>query len=193
MSVADAAIVILAGGEATRFPGKLERPIAGEPMLLRVYKNARATPWPVYVAGKGSFGEEVDARLDCPLLVDRWPKAGPLAALLSACAEIRHERIFALAGDEPNVGPELIERIAGAWQPGDEAVLPEHDGRIEPLAALYSRRLLLREGFPLFARGKAAMNALIERTNARRIPVDGTYFSNVNTPADARRASGTRR
>jgi molybdopterin-guanine dinucleotide biosynthesis protein A len=192
-AVADAAIVILAGGEATRLPGKLERPIEGEPMLLRVYRRARATAWPVYVAAKGSFSSGIDAQLDCPILIDRWPRGGPLTALVSACGSIPHPRIFALAADEPNVDAALLETLATAWQPGDEAVVPEHDGRVEPLVALYERATLLREGFPLCVRGDAAMHALVERARMRRVRVDPAYFANVNTPADFRRATRNNR
>ena len=60
--------------------------------------------------------------------------------------------------------------------------------RVEPLAALYARSAVLREGFKLVVEGHGAMNALIERTQTRRVAVPGTYFANVNTPADLRRA-----
>jgi molybdopterin-guanine dinucleotide biosynthesis protein A len=49
------AIVLLAGGEARRFPGKLEFGVAGRPMLAHCYDRVRATGWPVFIAAKGSF------------------------------------------------------------------------------------------------------------------------------------------
>ncbi|MEO6835338.1 MAG: molybdenum cofactor guanylyltransferase [Candidatus Tumulicola sp.] len=184
----DTAIVILAGGAATRFPGKLERCIDGEPMLLRVYRNARATAWPVYIAGGGSFAPEIAARLDAPALADRWPGGGPLRALLSACEAIGYDRVFALAGDEPRADRTLLEALAAAWQAGDEAVVPEHGGRIEPLAALYARTAVLRAGRMAIAWGDDAMRALVERAKTRFVPVSQSYFVNVNTPEDLRRA-----
>ncbi|HEY5425106.1 MAG TPA: molybdenum cofactor guanylyltransferase [Candidatus Tumulicola sp.] len=183
------AIVILAGGRATRFPGKLERTIDGEPMLLRTYRNARATGWPVYLAGNGSIAVELAARIDAPVLTDRWPGAGPLRAFLSACAMIADERAFALAADEPRVDRRLLEAVNAAWQAGDEAVVPEHDGRIEPLAALYLRAAVLREGAATIERGNESMHGLIERTKARRVSVSPSYFVNVNTPEDLRHAA----
>jgi molybdopterin-guanine dinucleotide biosynthesis protein A len=183
----DIAIVILAGGNASRFPNKLEQSIDGEPMVVRVFRAMRATSWPVYVAGKGSFTAEIDARLECPLLVDRWPGSGPLGALLSACGEIAHERVFAVAADEPLVDARLLETLASAWREGDRAVVPEHDGRIEPLAALYATSSVIHEGFTLFGQARSGMHDLIERLSAHRVPVSGSYFANVNTPADLRR------
>ncbi len=183
------AIVILAGGLATRFPGKLERPLDGEPILMRVYRNARATGLPVYIAGSERFTPSIAGKLPAPMLIDRWPGGGPLRGLLSACESLRHERIFALAADEPRVDADLLAALAAAWQPGDEAVVPRHDGRIEPLAAFYLRGALVREAGALLAQGNASMHALVERLRTRFATAAASYFTNVNTPEDLRRAA----
>jgi molybdopterin-guanine dinucleotide biosynthesis protein A len=179
------AVVMLAGGEARRFLGKLEHAIGGEPMVVRVYRNLRAAGWPVYVAAKGSFPPPVDAELDAPFLIDRWPGGGPLHALLSACTAIRAERVFAVAADQPQLDASVLRQLAASWQPGDEAVVPEHDGRIEPLAGLYLRSTIVREGFALRRNGHSAMHDLVGRIATRRVAIDGKYFHNVNRFADA--------
>ena len=56
--------------------------------------------------------------------------------------------------------------------------------RIEPLAALYDRRAILREGSTLLRGGRSAMHALVERLTARFVPLDKCYFHNVNREAD---------
>ncbi len=178
------AIVVLAGGEARRFPGKLEHRIGGRAMVASTYERMRASGWPVYIAGKGSFSLDVDASLDAPLLVDRRPGGGPLDALLSACAAIRAQRVFAVAADQPRLDAAVLERLDASWRSGDEAVVPEHDGAIEPLAALYERRAILREGFELRRRRTRAMRDLIGRLAVRFVAFDAGYFHNVNTPAD---------
>jgi molybdopterin-guanine dinucleotide biosynthesis protein A len=94
----DLAIVILAGGRATRFPGKLEAAFDGEPLLARVYHHLRGVA-PVMIAGCDTFSDRLDALLDCPIVVDRWPDRGPLGGLLSAAHETHARRIFAVAGD----------------------------------------------------------------------------------------------
>jgi molybdopterin-guanine dinucleotide biosynthesis protein A len=182
--VVDTAIVLLAGGQARRFPGKLEHPIDGRAMLVRVYERVHAAGWPVYIAGQSSFSREVDAQLDAPLVIDRRPGGGPLRALLSACAAIRAERIFAVAADQPRFDAVVLRCLATAWQPGDEAVVPEHDGELEPLAALYARPALLAEGFELRRSGRSAMRDVIARLAARFVPLDAGYFYNVNRMAD---------
>jgi len=179
----DLAIVILAGGRATRFPGKLEVAVNGEPLLARVYHHLRDVA-PVTIAGRDTFSGRLDALLDCPIVVDRWPDRGPLGGLLSAAHETRASRIFAVAGDAPLVTAALVATLSKAWQDGDEAVVPEHDGRLEPLAALYQRAALLREGWECLHGEDRSMHALLARLRVRRVACDGKMFANVNTAED---------
>lgn len=178
------AIVLLAGGQARRFPHKLEQRIGGEPMILRCYRALRATGWPVYISANESFGSEIDTALDAPRLADREPGRGPLHAFVSACESIAADRVFAVAADQPRLEPSTLERLADAWQNGDEAVVPSHDGKVEPLAALYDRRAVVREASALQREGKDAMRALLERLATRYVPIDAKYFHNVNRPED---------
>jgi molybdenum cofactor guanylyltransferase len=177
------AIVLLAGGEATRFPGKLEREIEGRPMIVGVLEALKGR-WPIYVAGKAGFTLDVDAAIEWRPLIDRWPAGGPLLALLSAAPQIRSERIFAVAADQPRLERHVLERLSAAWQPGDEAVVPEHEGGIEPLAALYDRFALLREGERLRRAGRRAMRDLIAALATRLVRIERAYFHNVNAPSD---------
>lgn len=179
----DLAIVILAGGRATRFPGKLEAPFEGEPLLARVYRRVRGIA-PTTIAGRDTFSGALDAVLDCPIVVDRWPDRGPLGGLLSAAYEIDAARIFALAGDAPLVSAEIIDALRTAWRDGDEAVVPEHDGRLEPLAALYDREALLREAWDTLHGEDRSMHAFLSRLRVRRVPLDARAFANINTSAD---------
>jgi molybdenum cofactor guanylyltransferase len=179
----DVAIVILAGGRATRFPRKLETAISGEPMLARVYRQFRETG-PVVIAGRGTFSPALDELLECPIVIDRWPDRGPLGGLLSAALHSNAARIFAVAGDEPLVSPGVLETLLERWEPGDEAIVPEHDGCLEPLAALYDRDALIREASACLRGPKASMHALLARLHARRVSMPAKFFVNVNTADD---------
>ena len=186
------AVLVLAGGRGSRFPGKLEALVDGEPLVLRAFRAARATGWPVYVSAQGPFPSEIDRRLDCPVLIDRQPWGGPLRAIHSACETIARERILVLAADLPHVDAPLLERIADAWLPGDDAVVPRHEGRLEPLVALYARSAILQESFTLFGESRVAMHDLLERIGVHYLDVEADYFANVNTPADLAALSRTR-
>lgn len=180
------AVVILAGGEARRFPGKLERPVRGAPLLITVYKNVSGR-YPAYVCANATFSPALAAALDCPIIADDIPGQGPLGGLATAAAAIGEERIFAVAGDAPGVTLAVLDALIAAWKPGDECAVPEHDGRIEPLAALYLRSALLREATQALPGGRYSMHGLIDRLGTRRVPMAPHYFDNVNTEADLAR------
>jgi molybdopterin-guanine dinucleotide biosynthesis protein A len=181
--MAETAVLLLAGGQARRFPGKLEHRIDGQPMLARCYHHVRQAGWPVYLAVAGSFSSELDRQIDAPMLVDRRPGRGPLNAVIDGCAAIRAERIFAIAADQPELRAPLLQRLAAAWEDGDEAVVPEHDGILEPLAALYDRRAVLSAALELHG-GRGAMHDLLARLRVRRVACDAGQFKNVNRRED---------
>ncbi len=175
----DLGICILAGGEATRLPHKLEREIGGKPLLARVYENLSG-PYPVYISGKSSFSPALDALLACPVIVDRWNRRGPLAGILSVFCEVPHERIFVCAADAPFVDLGVVTTLAQAWKPGDEAVIAE------PLLAIYKRDAFLQAGLPVLQRGSGAVKDVAARLRARAITVPLRSTMNINTEADLR-------
>jgi molybdopterin-guanine dinucleotide biosynthesis protein A len=177
------AVVILGGGKALRLPGKLERSFEGRPLLLHVYENVRSAG-PVYISAKATFSIETDAALECPIVIDRWPGRGPVAGLVSTADVLREPRFFAVAGDAPGITTEVLSQLRAAWEDGDEAVVPQHDGQREPLAALYDREAFLREARILLRTGDASMHALLDRLRVRYVTMPAQSFVNINTAAD---------
>jgi molybdenum cofactor guanylyltransferase len=182
--MASTAVLLLAGGESRRFPGKLEHRVDGCAMVAQVCERVRATGLPIFIAARASFSRPIDAQLGFPMLIDRRPGGGPVQAFLSACTQIRAERVFAVAADQPRLDASVLDALRSAWRPDDEAVVPEHDGKIEPLAALYERCAILREGFELRRRRATSMRELIARVAARFVTLDRRYFQNVNRLSD---------
>ncbi|HEY1728651.1 MAG TPA: molybdenum cofactor guanylyltransferase [Candidatus Baltobacteraceae bacterium] len=183
-------VVILAGGGATRLPKKLELEAGGVPMLVRVYRNV-SVGRKTYISCAGSFSPHLDALLDCPMVVDRWPGRGPLGGLVSTMEVMETPLVFAVAGDAPFIDSTFIDRLANVWEAGDEAVVPAHPGktgkRLEPLAALYDRAAFLREGTKALGSSNESLHATVAHMHIREFPVsreDERLFTNVNTPAD---------
>ena len=178
-------VVILAGGEATRFPGKLESDAGGVPLLVRVYRNV-ASAGPVYVSASRSFTREIDAELDCPIVIDRWPQRGPLAGLYSTFAHVREPLVFVVAGDAPFVDSAVVREVHAYWEPGVQAVVPvNNQGRLEPLCALYDRAAFLAVAAEVLREGSGGVAAAVERLPARRVQLSNErVFSNVNTTYD---------
>jgi molybdopterin-guanine dinucleotide biosynthesis protein A len=177
-------VLILAGGQATRLPNKLALDAGDAPMIVRVYRNV-SPGRETFISCKATFPPEIDALLPCPMVVDRWPLRGPLAGLLSTLEQMRSRYVFAVAGDSPFVTSAFIDRLADELRPGDDAVVPRHGDRIEPLAAVYDRESFLRAGLPVLTAGKGALRLVIDRLATRYLTVnDEQIFANVNTPAD---------
>jgi molybdopterin-guanine dinucleotide biosynthesis protein A len=189
MSSADApiAVVILAGGAASRLPGKLEMRAGGDPLLVRVYRNVREAG-AVYVSAAGGFPPEIDRALECPIIVDRWPKRGPLAALYNVLPKVREARVLVVAGDAPFVDAGLADALRAEWEPGCQAVVPVNQaGVLEPLCALYDRAALLEAAREVLAGGSGGVAAAVERLHAKRVRLSNErVFANVNTAADCR-------
>ncbi len=187
MNAHDIGVLILGGGEATRFPGKLERAAGQLPMIARVYRNV-SSGRETFISCKATFAPDVDALLPCPMVVDRWSLRGPLAGILSTMHCMRSPWVFTVAGDAPFVTSAFIERLATHIRPGDQAVVPRHDGHIEPLAAIYDRTAFVRAGMPLLLAGRGALRGVIDALTTNYVTVDAgggdDIFANVNTPAD---------
>jgi molybdopterin-guanine dinucleotide biosynthesis protein A len=183
-----AGVVVVAGGEATRLPGKLALDAAGVPLLVRTYRNVSRNR-EAFISCKATFAPPIDAALDAPLVVDRWPRRGPLAGLISTMALMRSPYVFAVAADAPFVDSAFLEKLENALQTGDEGVVPVHGSgaalRLEPLAALYDRLAFLREGFAEMRTGRGSVAAAVARLRARMLPcADSAFLTSINTPAD---------
>jgi molybdenum cofactor guanylyltransferase len=165
--------VVLAGGQATRFPGKLQARFGDVPLLEHVLRNVSPAANQVVVAAQ--------------------PADGPLGGLLAALEEVRERFVFVVAGDAPFVDAAIVRELASLWRAGDEAVVVAGTTggthRVEPLVALYDSDALRREGPAALAAG-GSMLAAIAKLHARFVVLDVAphTLSNVNTPAELERA-----
>ena len=186
----DIAVVILAGGQASRFPGKLESDAGGIPLLLRVYRNVREIG-PVFVSVNAPLSENLTRAMECTLVNDREPGRGPLGGLISAFESIRQTRCFVAAGDAPLIGEGVFSQLAAAWDDRYDAVVAERGGRIEPLCAIYRREAFLREARGELERGSGAVRAVAEMLAHARVTLkDERALASVNTPGDREKLLG---
>src|SRR5947209_1200913 len=112
---AGVAVCLLAGGEATRFPGKLERTIDGVPLLKRSYDGVR-TIGPVVVSVKIASQAKVLEGEPVTIVTDNEPGRGPLEGLISVFSVIAQPWIFVAPGDAPNAGRRLFDQLLLAWE-----------------------------------------------------------------------------
>lgn len=181
-------VVLLAGGGATRLPGKLALPSPDVPLVVRTYRNL-AGDRDFVLSCAASFDPALAALLPIPAVADRTPGRGPLGGLLSALASVAWPAAFAIAGDMPFVDRAFLERMEAAWQAGDEALVPAYvragTTHTEPLAALYDRVAFLREGTRVFESGRGSVRLVLERLRTRYLENENPrLFANINTPHD---------
>ncbi len=184
-------IVIVAGGRATRLPGKLTANAGALPLVARVLRNVRGAADEVVVSTSAELAAEMRGLVDVPVLVDTEKARGPAGGMLAAFATMREPVIFAVAGDAPFIDAAFATRLAAQWRSGDEALVPIHatpggQPQSEPLAALYDRAAFLREAAGILRGGRGALRLVLEALLTRYVNVadDALAFTNVNTPED---------
>ncbi len=183
MTQADTVVLILAGGEATRFPGKLGHEIDGVPMLVRTYRNVRGR-WPVALSVKEPLAPVLAAQIDAALVVDRVARRGPLAGIVRAFEVLESRRSFVVAGDAPNVTLDELDALDAAWSADVDAVLARNASDIEPLVALYDRVAMLEAGRDVLATGSGAVRDAVARLRTTTVRLSDRALVNVNTQAD---------
>ena len=185
-------VVLLAGGPATRLPGKLALDVEGEPMLVRSLRRLTALGWPCVVSVRAPLEPSLATAFEgCAVAYDQLEDAGPLGGLHSALAHVRSPLFFAAAADVPNLSAQFAARLLAMYDavmPKPDAVLPTWpDRHVEPLAALYDRAAFARGAARALASGQRKVTAALEGADVFPYlvgPADEALFANVNTQAD---------
>ncbi|MBL7945155.1 MAG: molybdenum cofactor guanylyltransferase [Flavobacteriales bacterium] len=123
-------------------------------------------------------------------IADDAPGNGPLGGIVTALRYAWNERMIILACDMPHVPARFLTLLKGALDEHHEAVVAQCDGRLEPLAAVYTRRC--RHPFASQVQaGRLKMSDAIEQVRTRYVQIcpgeDGwpsDLFRNINAPSD---------
>ena len=168
--------------------------VGGIPIILREAEALREVFGEVLVVAKDTAPYEGLGLRIIPDAGRFRDVDGPITGLYTALMEIKYGYVFVAACDMPFIEPELVRWLTGLAN-GDNLVIPEVDGLIEPLFGLYPRSAL-----PVFAealeRGVRRIRDLFEKLDVtyaggRQMRVyDPGLLSliNVNTPGDLARA-----
>jgi molybdenum cofactor guanylyltransferase len=123
-------------------------------------------------------------------VADRFPEMGPLAGIHAGLLAARHDLVWVVACDLPDVEPALLQLMRTAVA-GYEVVVPLVDGEAQGVCALYRRTVVDRIESMLRA-GELSVRTLLGRSHVRHLtaeelhPIDPELrsFRNLNTPAD---------
>lgn len=188
-------IVLLAGGKATRLPGKLTRAIGDEAMVVRVYRRLTRSGRPCVVSVREELPAAIALHLQAPTVKDAHGDVGPLGALASAAACVRTPLLFAAAADLPNVDAGVVDALEGRYLletqrsgMAPDVILPRHaNGDVEPLAALYNTAALRESALRTLAAGFTKVTQALEGLRVAHYDIserDAFKFANINTADD---------
>lgn len=178
--------VLLAGGKSSRMgQDKAFLEIAGEPLWRRQVETlARLSPARLIISGPTRA--EWSAYENIP---DQHANGGPLAGFASAWQNCRTPHLLVLAVDLPGMTTEYLGSLLKRCTEG-RGVVPQRDGRFEPLAAIYPAACLSLAEQNLKT-GDCSMQTLVRRALKENLLVErfvseaeASLFFNLNTPAD---------
>ncbi len=181
---------ILAGGRARRLGGQDKRALRVGPttILERQLAALDGLVDRVFVVGALS----ADGGGAIPAIVpDRLPHAGALGGLYTALCEAAGSHVLVVACDLPFVTTALLARLISLADSACDAVVPRSTDGLQPLCAVYARRLA-DEVRRRIESGRLKIQDLLGTIRVREVgpaeiatfDLEGRLFFNVNTPDD---------
>ncbi|MCM3627225.1 molybdenum cofactor guanylyltransferase [Paenibacillus glycanilyticus] len=183
--------VILAGGQSRRMGGMMKAllPI-GEQFMIEHVRDAMLQLCGSVTAIVASEEQaRLLSRLKLPSMLDTSPGQGPLAALHTALEYSRDSALWVSACDMPFVSEEAAACLLGQMESSSMAAIPEINGQLHPLQAIY-RGECLEQVERCLQEGDFSMKGLLKRINYVRVTadrfdalgVDLSFVDNINTP-----------
>lgn len=184
--------VILAGGRSARMGrDKAWLELDGETLLARQMALARgAGAAEILISGRPGVNY---SEFGCRVVADLVPGGGPLAGIQAALAGMQGPLLLVLAVDMVHLTVDVLNALL-AHCDRDSGAVPEHDGVVEALAAVYpraslelARRLFTSSPAGTAPGAKHFARACVEAGLARVVTVPPPavgLFKNWNCPAD---------
>ena len=125
------------------------------------------------------------ARLGFPVVPDKIENCGPLGGLYTALSITQTDWNILVACDMPHVTAAFLKQlIEAAEASGADCLVPETGGKLDPLCAVYHRRVAPAAESAIH-RKLLKMQDFISTLRTSRWPVpDPRPLHNVNTPAE---------
>jgi molybdopterin-guanine dinucleotide biosynthesis protein A len=195
MDPSDITGVILAGGNNSRYGGKIKSReiIGGEMIISSILRIIR----PVFkeIVLVTNTPEEFTDLKGCFITGDHFLKRGPLGGIHAAMKASARKAIFVFGGDMPFLNGELILAQAEDFisSPAD-ALIPRHNGAIEPLHAIYKTDLAGKLENFLTRETDNMIRTFLDEIRVRYFEITESEttkkaFTNINTPEDVKIAS----
>ena len=179
------AIVIMMGGENKRMQGAHKAFLTfHEKPFWEVLSESLQVCGPIYLSVNH---QKPYTHLPYPLIEDTYKGIGPLGGIYTALTSIPTDYIFVVGCDMPLVDQSVVTYLCSHLTPTTSCVvLKDEEGRLYPMAALYSKRLLPAiseqiegENFRLRLLFDDPDACLLDMSDA---PFSKDLFTNINTP-----------
>ncbi|MFX3634696.1 MAG: molybdenum cofactor guanylyltransferase [Candidatus Pristimantibacillus sp.] len=187
--------VILAGGKGIRMNRKMKAllPI-GRDLIINRITARMAVICNHLIVVVGSLQQlEVLSGLGIQTVLDPIPDQGPLAAFKTALDNLADDGVvWITASDMPFISVEAAQYMSLIMErSGSIAVVPEIDGRLHPLHAIY-RKECRGQAANCLAEGQRGMKDMLNQLDFIRITkhqfamegIDPRFTVNVNTPEE---------
>lgn len=191
--------IVLAGGKSSRLgydKARIAQP-DGRPLIAHtVNRLAQVCREVLVVADRIERFLNLD--LPAPIVSDFLEDTGPLGGIYTALGSMRFSYGLVVACDMPFLNQQLLLHMASL--PRDyQALVPEFQGRLHPLHAIYAQTAFPVIDDFLQGGGRQVM-ALLDRLEVRRLNEEhvrsldpqGYALFNLNTPEDIEQASAIR-
>jgi molybdenum cofactor guanylyltransferase len=197
-----ASAIILAGGKSSRMGlPKATLPFGDSTIIERLIDelSGEFTELVVVAAPAADEPFSIDrllgSRGDVAVVRDEVAHEGPVGALRRGFDQARGEIVFVCSGDLPLLSA-LVARALCAMIGPHTCVMPEVDGRLQPLHAAYRREPCAAVLAAMEAAGERRLTAIADRidvlrvaeTEMRRLDPELRSLINVNTAEDYTRA-----
>ena len=173
---------VLVGGASRRMGrDKALLPLAGATMVEQIAAKVRAAAGNVTLIGS----PEKYGHLGLPVVPDEIENCGPLGGLYTALRLSESEWNLIVACDMPHITEAFLKQlIESAEASGADCMVPEIDGKVDPLCAVYHGSLV-RAAETAIHRKLLKMQDFVStlRTSYWRV-TDPRPLQNVNTPAE---------
>lgn len=180
--------IVLAGGRSTRM-GKDKTLMAyqNETMIERVVRGLRNVADEIIIASNSTAKYGIPGTVEVP---DLYLNMGPLGGIHAGLTAASHPRSFVVAADMPLFSPGLAQFLLTQGLDCD-VVVPELDGYLEPLCAVYTKNCLEAIDDCLRTNIRQIIK-FYPRVRVHRIPGESLarfgctdeLFYNMNTPED---------
>jgi molybdopterin-guanine dinucleotide biosynthesis protein A len=189
---------VLVGGQSRRMgKDKAFIEIQGRPMLARVIERLRPLFGEIMIVGSD---QAPYAGYGLPVYPDLRPGMGSLGGIHTALSQSSNPQVFCTACDMPFISTEVVAALLRRAGKGHDAVIPMVAGELEPLCAVYARKILPAVEKDLDAsvrRIKTTLSSLdvavVDAEELRPYDHELHTFFNINTPEDLEKAHSRRR